>query len=93
MNLQHLKNKALSNPKVKSEYEHLAEEFHFIEQLLNMRTQAGLTQEQVAQRMQTQKSNISRLERGNTNPSWATLSKYAAACGFTLQLSAHKTVS
>ncbi|WP_275065514.1 helix-turn-helix domain-containing protein [Aliidiomarina taiwanensis] len=38
-----------------------------------MRTKAGLTQEQVAERMHAQKSNVSRLEKGNANPSWSTL--------------------
>jgi transcriptional regulator with XRE-family HTH domain len=44
-----------------------------------MRTKAGLTQEEVASKMHPQKSNISRMERGNSNPSWASLTKYAKA--------------
>lgn len=47
-----------------------------------MRQQAGLTQEQLAERMGTQKGNISRLEKGNSNPNWKTLEKYEHACGF-----------
>lgn len=58
-----------------------------------MRTQAGLTQEQVAERMNTQKTNISRLERGNSNLSCATLMKYANACGFDLLLNPQKMIS
>ena len=85
MSLHNLKQRALENL-VKAEYEKLTEEFAFINQLLTMRSQAGLTQEEVAKRMQTQKSNISRLERGNSNPSWQTLVKYAHACGFELTL-------
>lgn len=90
MSLQNLKNRALDNPKVRTEYERLESEFAFIDQLLSMRNQAGLTQEQLAKLMKTQKSNISRLERGNANPSWSTLLKYAHACGFELSLSSHK---
>ncbi|MBP8227856.1 MAG: helix-turn-helix transcriptional regulator [Pararheinheimera sp.] len=90
MSLQKLKQRALDNPEVKAEYEQLEAEFNFIDQLLSMRTKAGLTQEQVAQRMQTQKSNISRLEKGNSNPSWSTLVKYAHACGFELSIKPHK---
>jgi transcriptional regulator with XRE-family HTH domain len=86
MMLKKLKKTALSNPEVKAEYLQLEREFHLIDRLLSMRTRAGLTQEQVAERMQTQKSNVSRLEKGNSNPSWATLSKYARACGFELSL-------
>lgn len=90
MSLQNIKTRALANPEVQAEYEKLESEFAFIDQLLSMRSQAGLTQEQLAKRMNTQKSNISRLERGNANPSWTTLLKYAHACGFELSLNSHK---
>lgn len=90
MSLQNLKQRALQDPAVQQEYNKLEGEFRLIDQLLSMRTQAGLTQEQVAERMHTQKSNISRLEKGNANPSWSTLLKYAHACGFELTLSSHK---
>jgi transcriptional regulator with XRE-family HTH domain len=40
----------------------------------------------VAQKLGTQKSNISRLERGSTNPSWKTLQNYAHACGFEISM-------
>ena len=90
MSLQALKDKAFENQEVKTEYEKLEAEFSLVDQLISMRSQAGLTQEQVAKRMQTQKSNISRMERGNSNPSWATLLKYAQACGFELSLQSRK---
>ncbi|EGN75587.1 Helix-turn-helix protein [Idiomarina sp. A28L] len=77
-------------PAAKSEYEQLESEFKLIDQLLSMRASAGLTQEQVADKMQTKKSNVSRLETGSTNPSWSTLLKYADACGFELSLRSHK---
>ncbi|MCB5162339.1 helix-turn-helix domain-containing protein [Marinomonas algarum] len=93
MSLQALKQRALKNPDVKSEYEKLENEFHFIDQLIGMRIKAGLTQQQVAEKMHTQKSNISRLERGNANPNWSTLSKYAQACGFELTLTVQRSSS
>jgi DNA-binding phage protein len=80
MSLQKFKQRALANPEVKAEYELLESEFAFIDQLLSMRTQAGLTQAQVA-------------ERGNANPSWSTLLKYAHACGFELTIKPLKTQS
>jgi DNA-binding XRE family transcriptional regulator len=84
--LQKLKQRALKNPKVREEYEALEGEFDLISQLLSMRTAAGLTQEEVASRMGTRKSNICRLEKGNTNPGWTTLKNYAKACGFDIQI-------
>jgi DNA-binding XRE family transcriptional regulator len=90
MSLQKLKQRALAKAEVKTEYEKLESEFNLIDQLLTMRNKAGLTQEQVAEKMHTQKSNISRLEKGNANPSWSTLLKYAHACGFDLTLKPQK---
>jgi len=87
--LQQLKERAFQQPDVRQEYDALSEEFEMIDKLLNMRTSAGLTQDEVARRMGTKKSNISRLEKGNTNPSWNTLKKYAHACGFEITMDFH----
>lgn len=87
--LKQLKERALQNNEVRSEYDALEDEFALTKQLLNMRAAAGLTQEQLAQRMGTKKSNISRLEKGNTNPSLKTLQKYAKACGFEITMDFH----
>lgn len=90
MSLKTLKKRALAKDEVKYEYDQLESEFSLMDPLLTMRTKAGLTQEEVAQRMQTNKSNISRLEEGNANPSWSTLQQYAHACGFRLTLKPQK---
>ncbi len=81
MSIQNLKNKAFQNPEVKREYGQLAAEFELIDALLAMRKKSGLTQDEIAQKMGTQRSNISRLEKGSGNPSWKTLKNYAHACG------------
>ena len=88
MNFKEFKQKALQNPRVREEYDALQDEFSLIDQLLTMRTKAGLTQEDLARKLGTNKSNISRLERGRGNPSWETLNRYAAACGFRVKLEA-----
>lgn len=90
MSIEKLKRRAFKNTEVKAEYDKLESEFKLIDELLSMRASAGLTQEQLAEKMQTKKSNVSRLETGNTNPSWSTLRKYADACGFELSLQSHK---
>lgn len=86
MSLKKLKEKALQNAEVRAEYDKLESEFELIDTLMTMRSKAGLTQEALADRLGTRKSNISRLERGKGNPSWSTLEKYAAACGFRVKL-------
>ncbi|MFT7338339.1 MAG: transcriptional regulator with XRE-family HTH domain [Marinobacter maritimus] len=67
-------------------YDALQKEFSLIDQLITMRTKASLTQEDLAKKLGMSKSNTSRLERGRENPSWGTLSKYAAACGYRVKL-------
>lgn len=68
----------------------LEEEYSALTVLLAARKQAGLTQEELALRMGTTKSAVSRLEASlrseKHSPSFATLRKYAQACGKRLVL-------
>src|SRR5690554_7787348 len=50
MNFKKFKQKALENPEVRREYNALQDEFSLIDQLITMRTKAGLTQEDVAKK-------------------------------------------
>ena len=54
--------------------------------LLDARKNAHLTQEELARRIGTDKSYISRIERGLIVPTVATLYKIAAAMGMTVEL-------
>ncbi|MCX6628351.1 MAG: helix-turn-helix transcriptional regulator [Candidatus Solibacter sp.] len=69
----------LNDPKYRHEYEGLEEEFSLVAALIEARTRAGLTQEQVAQRMKTTQAVIARLEGGGSKPSTRTLERYAEA--------------
>ena len=77
--------KAKLRPGFTQAWDALEEEYAALETLLSARKTAGLTQEQLADRMGTTKSAISRLESSLRNekhsPSFATLKKYANACG------------
>ena len=55
--------------------------------LIEARSRAGLTQEQVAQRMNTTQAVVARLEGGGSKPSTRTLEKYAEATGSRLRIS------
>lgn len=57
-----------------------------IEQLKMARLANNLTQMQIAQKMNTQKQNISRLEKGQFDPKLGALLKYAEAVGMQLTL-------
>ena len=50
------------------------------------RQRAGLTQADLAQRVRTTQSAISRLENGRVRPSLETIERLAKACGATLEL-------
>ena len=65
----------------------LAAEFEIARAVITARTTAGLTQEQLAERMDTTQSVIARLEGGRTRPSTQTLEKLAAATGTRLKIS------
>lgn len=75
----------LAKPGVKKAYEALEEEYSTLHSMLDARLTAGLTQADVAARMGTTVSAISRLESSlrseKHSPSFATLRKYAQACG------------
>ena len=77
--------RAMQRPGFKTAWDGLEEEYAALNELLRARKQAGLTQEEVAARMGTTKSAVSRLEASirseSHSPSFATLRKYAHACG------------
>lgn len=77
--------KAKERPGFTEAWDALEEEYAALNALLNARKNAGLTQEALADKMGTTKSAISRLESSLRNdkhsPSFATLKKYAHACG------------
>jgi transcriptional regulator with XRE-family HTH domain len=81
--LKHFKTRALARPEVRKAYEALAEEFSFLDEVLRARSEAGLTQAEVAARTGTTQSAVARLESGSAkhSPSIATLQRYAGALG------------
>ena len=76
----------MEDPKYRREYAALEEEFSLVAALIEARTRAGLTQEQVAQRMKTTQAVIARLEGGGSKPATRTLERYAEATGSRLKI-------
>ena len=68
-------------------YEALEPEFALARAMIGARARAGLTQEQVAERMATTQSVVARLESGRVRPSTKTLERYARATGTRLRIS------
>jgi transcriptional regulator with XRE-family HTH domain len=77
------KTRALARPEVRREYDRLADEFAFLDDILKARAEAGLTQAEVAARIGSTQSAVARLESagGRHSPSIGTLQRYAAALG------------
>jgi transcriptional regulator with XRE-family HTH domain len=86
--LKQFKSRALARPDVRREYDRIAEEFEFLDEILKARAAAGLTQADVAARIGTTQSAVARLESasGRHSPSIATLQRYASALGYKLQV-------
>lgn len=63
------------------EFEKLRPRYEIISQIIEARTSQNITQEELAKRIGTQKSNISRFESGNYNPTIDFLNKVCIALG------------
>lgn len=75
------KEQLMKDEDFKAEYEKLKPRYELISELIKARRELNLTQEELAYRIGTQKSNISRFESGNYNPSLDFLSKVAKGLG------------
>ena len=74
-----IKNIAFKNKAVKKAYDDLESEFALIEMIISKRIEKGLTQSQLAKKIGTKQSAISRLEGGEYNPSLDFLRKLSTA--------------
>jgi ribosome-binding protein aMBF1 (putative translation factor) len=75
------------DPEYVKAYDALADEFSLAQAMIAARARAGLTQQQLAQRMHTTQAVIARLESGRVKPSTRTLERLAAATGMRLRIS------
>ncbi len=81
------KKRALRNKAVREAYNALAPEFAIAEAIIRKRLERGLTQSQLAKKIGTKQSAISRLESGNYNASIGFLAKIAKALNLRLAVS------
>jgi transcriptional regulator with XRE-family HTH domain len=82
------KTKALLRPGVKEVYDELQPAYDLRKKLVALRQNVGLTQEELADRLATNKSNISRLESvtSRISPKLSTIVDYAEAVGYELKI-------
>ena len=79
--LKQLRGELLAEPGVRKAYEEQQPEFAIAHAIISARTQAGLSQAELAERMDTSQPFVARLESGRTLPSMRTLLKVAEATG------------
>jgi len=76
----------MKDEEFRREYQMLKPRYEVISQLIEARTSQRITQEELAFRVGTQKSNISRLESGTYNPSLDFLVRIARSLGKEVQV-------
>ena len=76
----------LQDKEVRAEYDALEPEFAIIQAMIDARKSRGMTQKQLADATGINQADISKLERGNANPSLHTLQRLAAGMGMRLKL-------
>lgn len=86
ISMDQLKEKLLQDEEFQKEYERLKPRYDLISLIIKTRLEQNLTQEELAKRIGTKKSNISRLESGNYNPSLDFIIKVAEAFGKKVKL-------
>ena len=71
-------NRQLQRPSFKAEWDTLQPELTIAQAMIDARKESGLTQKQLSERTGIAQADISKLERGNANPSLRTLQRLAA---------------
>lgn len=77
----------MKDPAYRAEYDALEGEFALAAAMIRARAEAGLTQEQLAERMGTRQEVVARWEGGKVMPSTRTLERLARATGTKLRIS------
>ena len=85
--IEELRKEWMQDPEFVKEYEALRPEFELAGAIIDARAQAGMTQEQLAERMQVKQPFVARLESGTPNTTIKTLQRIAEATGSHLKVS------
>ena len=79
-------NRQLQRPSFKAEWDTLQPELTIAQAMIDARKESGLTQKQLSERTGIAQADISKLERGNANPSLRTLQRLAAGMGMNVRI-------
>ena len=79
-------NEQLKNPEFKKEWDDLEPEYNTIQAIIDARKKCNMTQKELAEKTGIDQSDISKIERGNANPSLSTLKRLAEGMEMILKL-------
>ena len=82
-----LKQRLLKDKEVKQAYKDLMPEFDLIKMIIKRRIENGLTQKELAEKIGTKQSAVSRFESGTYNPSFSFIQKMTNALDARLEIS------
>ena len=86
MTWQKHRKELMKDPEVVKAYREFQPEFAIIEKIIRARVKEGITQKELAKKMKTKQSAISRLESGTANPSLNFLKRLAKALDSRLEI-------
>jgi len=85
-NFNDLKKELLNNEDIRREYEALEPEYQVVRAIIEARKSQHLTQQELAERTGINRSDISKLENGNANPSLNTLRRLAEGLNMNMKI-------
>lgn len=80
-NWENIKKEILKKSEVKNDYDNLEVEYQILSDIVRLRNDKKITQKELAKKIGTTQSALSRFEMGNVNPSLDFLKKIASALG------------
>lgn len=84
--IEEINERLMKDDEFRKEYEKLKPRYELIAQIIDARNELNITQEELALRVGTQKSNISRFESGTYNPSLDFVIKIVRSLGKEIQI-------
>lgn len=80
-NWENIKKEILKKSEIKNAYDNLEVEYQILSDIVRLRNDKKITQKELAKKIGTTQSALSRFEMGNVNPSLDFLKKIASALG------------
>ena len=81
-----VRDSVLADPEVKAEYDALENEFNVARAVIALRSQSGLTQRELAERIGIKQPQLARIESGKQLPKLETLALLADGAGYTIEV-------